>query len=392
MEQVFFHIDLDAFYAAVEQRENPEHKGKPVIIGALPGHRGVVSACSYEARKFGIHSAMPISQAYRLCRHGVYLVPRMKLYQEVSKQVMAVFREFSPTIHQISIDEATLDMTGTRRLLGEPEEVARRIKERVKEETELILSIGIAPNRYLAKLASEFDKPDGLYRVHPGKEEEFLDQLELRDLWGLGKKTLERMEELNILTVQGLRSFPEGLLQAMLGKAAGTYLYRVVRGTDPGIYSIEPKSHSISSEMTFGRDTRDREVMQRVLLELSHQIMFRAIGEDFKTKTIHLKVRFSNFSTTTVQTTLRHYVSSAEEIYDTALELLDKRWNGSDLIRLIGLGLTALENAAQPEQAELFDDPYDKKKKVEEAVFSYHKSKKGGSIVKASLLRKGRRE
>ena len=392
MEQVFFHIDLDAFYAAVEQRENPEHRGKPVIIGALPGHRGVVSACSYEARKFGIHSAMPISQAYRLCRHGVYLVPRMKLYQEVSKQVMAVFREFSPTIHQISIDEATLDMTGTRRLLGEPEEVARRIKERVKEETELILSIGIAPNRYLAKLASEFDKPDGLYRVHPGKEEEFLDQLELRDLWGLGKKTLERMEELNILTVQGLRSFPEGLLQAMLGKAAGTYLYRVVRGTDPGIYSIEPKSHSISSEMTFGRDTRDREVMQRVLLELSHQIMFRAIGEDFKTKTIHLKVRFSNFSTTTVQTTLRHYVSSAEEIYDTALELLDKRWNGSDLIRLIGLGLTALENAAQPEQAELFDDPYDKKKKVEEAVFSYHKSKKGGSIVKASLLRKGRRE
>lgn len=387
-EPVFFHIDLDAFYAAVEQRDNADYRGRPVIIGALPGHRGVVSACSYEARKYGIHSAMPISQAYRLCRNGVYLVPRMKLYQQVSKQVMEIFKGFSPTVHQISIDEATLDMTGTRRLLGIPEDVGRRIKEVAKKQSGLTLSIGIAPNRYLAKLASEFDKPDGLCRVLNGQEEQFLDQLELKALWGLGKKTLERMEDLNITTVQTLRSFPEGLLQAMLGKAAGTYLYRVCRGIDPGIYSLGPRSHSISSEMTFGKDTKDREGINRVLLDLSHQIMFRAIGEDFKSKTIHLKVRFSDFSTTTVQTTLRHYVSSAEEIYDTALRLLDKRWQGGELIRLIGLGLTALENTAQPEQNELFEDPYDKKKKVEEAVFSYHKSKKGANIVKASLLNK----
>ena len=392
MLSVYFHVDLDAFYAAVEQQDNPELRGKPVIIGALPGHRGVVSACSYEARKYGIHSAMPISQAYRRCRHGIYLVPRMARYQEMSKRVMAAFADFSPVIHQISVDEATIDMTGTERLLGAPEEAARSIKERVMEDTGLTLSIGIAPNRYLAKLASEFDKPDGLYRILPGKEEEFLDQLELKDLWGLGSKTLDRLVELNITSVQMLRSFQEPLLQAMIGKAAGTYLYRVVRGINPGIYSLAPKSRSISSELTFGADTKERDAIRRALLDLSHQVMFRSIDENFKSKTIHLKLRLSDFSTTTAQTTLRHYVSSAEEVFDTVLELLEKRWNGFDPVRLVGVGLTALEAANEPEQAELFEDAYDRRKKVEEAILSYRKTKKGGSIVKASLLSRRSRD
>ena len=385
-QPLFFHVDLDAFYASVEQLDTPEYRGKPVIIGALPGHRGVVAACSYEARVFGIHSAMPISEAYRRCKDGVYLVPRMGRYQELSRQVMSVFDDFSPNIHQISIDEATLDMTGTQRLLGPPEQAAASIKTRVREQIGLSLSIGIAPNRYLAKLASEFDKPDGLYRVLPGAEEQFLDKLELKDLWGLGAKTLQRLQDLGITSVPALRSYPEQLLQATLGNAAGAYLHSVVRGSNPGIYNPEPKSRSISSELTFGTDTNDRETIRRALLDLSHQVMFRTINEKFRSKTIHLKLRLSDFSTTTSQTTLRHYLSSAEEAFDTVLGLLSKRWNGTDEIRLVGVGLTALDSTAEPDQAELFEDTYDRKKKVEEAVLTYHNSKKGGSIIKASLL------
>ena len=391
-EKVFFHVDLDAFYASVEQLDNPEFRDKPVIIGALPGHRGVVSACSYEARVFGIHSAMPISQAYRRCRHGIYLVPRMGRYQELSKAVMAIFEDFSPVVHQISIDEATLEMTGTQRLLGPAEQAATDLKRRVLDEVGLTLSIGIAPNRYLAKLASEFDKPDGMYRINPGEEEAFLDRLRLKDLWGLGAKMLERLEELNITSVPELRGFSESLLQAMLGKAAGAYLYRVVRGENPGIYNPSPKSRSISSELTFGNDTKDGEAIRRALLDLSHQVMFRTYNENFKTKTIHLKLRLSDFSTTTAQTTLRHYVTSAEEVYNTVLDLLAKRWNGTEPVRLVGVGLTALEQTGEPEQGELFEDGYDRKKKVEEAILSHVNSKKGGNIVKASLLNRSSRQ
>jgi DNA polymerase-4 len=390
-ERVYFHVDLDAFYASVEQLDHPEYRGIPVIIGALPGTRGVVSACSYEARKFGVHSAMPISQAYKRCPGATYLVPRMKRYSELSKKVMALFEQFSPEVRQISIDEATLEMTGTERLFGPPETAARRLKETVALDTGLTISVGIAPNRYLAKLASEYDKPDGLFRVLPGTEEKFLDKLALKDIWGLGSKTLARLGDLGITTVPDLRGYSESLLQAMLGKAAGSYLYRVVRGVNPGIYNIAPKSRSISSELTFGADTRDRDAIKRALLELSHQVMFRSIDESFKSRTIHLKIRFGDFSTTTAQTTLGHNVSSAEEIYSTVLALVAKRWSGKESVRLVGVGLTSLDAASEPEQSELFGDSYEKKSKVESAVLSYNKSKKGGRIVKASLLKGNRR-
>jgi DNA polymerase IV len=386
-KKVYFHVDLDAFYASVEQTDNPEYKGKPVIIGALPGHRGVVAACSYEARAFGVRSAMPISEAYRRCRKGVYLIPRMKRYHEISKKIIALFFDFTPEVYQISIDEASLDMTGTDRLFGSAEEAARQIKARVCDETSLTISIGIAPSRYLAKLASEFDKPDGLVSINEGEEERFLDKLELKDLWGLGKKTLERLDELNITSVPALRSIEKNLLQAMLGKAAGAYLHSVVTGVDPGIYSQAPKSRSISSETTFENDTRSRETLRKVLLDLSHQIMFRLLEEELRSKTVTLKLRYSDFLTTTSQTTLRHFISSAEEMFEIAMDLLEKRWNGSDLIRLVGLGLSAIEKSAEPAQSELFEDGFDRKKKVEKTVLSIKKKNKANIVVKASLLR-----
>jgi DNA polymerase IV len=385
---VIFHVDMDAFYASVEQNDHPEYRGKPVIIGARPGTRGVVSACSYEAREFGVHSAMPISRAYRLCPKGVYLPVRMVRYGEVSARIMELFGDFTPVVRQISVDEAFLDMTGTRRLFGDPEEAARAIKERIRGETGCALSIGIASNHYVAKMASDYGKPDGLYRVEEGREEEFLDKLKLEDLWGVGGKTLERLEELNITTVPRLREFSQGILESMLGKAAGAYLYAAARGRNPGVFIEEPKSRSISNEITFPEDTRDSDAVERVLLELSHQVMFRMMKEGARAKTVFLKVRFDDFSTTTAQTTLRHAVSSAEEIYSLVKELLDKRWNRSRLVRLIGIGVSSVEGSAEPEQPELFEDRYDRKKRVEKTVLELRRKLPDESIVKASLLRR----
>lgn len=385
---VWFHVDLDAFYAAVEQHDAPQYRNKPVIIGARPGTRGVVSACSYEARVYGVRSAMPISEAYRRCPQGIYLPVRMERYQEVSKSVMELFSAYTPRVQQISVDEAFLELTGTERLFGDPEDTAKRIKTEVLEKTGLTLSIGIAANRYVAKLASEFGKPDGLHRVPVGRESEFINKLALKDLWGVGKKTLERLYELNITSVARLRSFSEALLQSMLGDGAGSFLYYACRGEDPGIFQEQPKSHSLSNEVTFEEDVKDRETIKRVLLELSHQIMFRLIGECSKSRTVFLKIRYSDFTTTTVQKTLRHYLCSAEEFFTVAVELLGKRWDGFSPIRLIGAGVSTVESTKTPEQPELFEQEYDKKKKVEEAVLKIRMKMSRNSIIKATLLEK----
>ena len=262
-----FHVDLDAFYAAVEQHENPEYLNKPVIIGASPGRRGVVSACSYEARKYGIHSAMPVSIAQRLCPEAIFLPVRMKLYQEVSAEIMEIFYEFTPEICQVSIDEAFLDMTGTDRLFGTIEETGLMIKSRIKEKTGLTISIGAASSRFIAKLASDYGKPDGLCVVKAGAELEFLDRLELKDIWGLGKKTLERLSDLNITTIQTLRSFSEQSLNSIFGKSGGSFLFRACRGIDISMYNTETKNNSISNETTFQEDINDRDVLELVLLD-----------------------------------------------------------------------------------------------------------------------------
>ena len=387
MISIIFHIDLDAFYASVEQHDNPSLKGKPVIVGAQPGRRGVVSACSYEARKYGIHSAMPISQAFRKCPHGVFLPVRMRRYMEISGKIMNLLKEYSPDFRQISVDEAYLDMTGTERLFGPCEEVAKKIKARVKKETGLTLSVGIAPNKYLAKLASEYKKPDGLYRIMPGEEETFLNNLSLKDLWGVGKKTLERLSELNIRTLQELKLYPRHILTSMLGDAMGEFLYNVVRGTSPEIHSSVPKSHSISNEVTFGSDRKDIEGLHKVILELCHHVMNRLLNEKGKSKTVCLKLRYFNFHTISAQQTVRHWVSSTEEIYRIAKSLFESRWDGYSPIRLIGIGLSNVVITGGHTQAELFENADDKKKKVEEAVFKIKSEIKGVKITKASLMK-----
>ncbi|HET6450893.1 MAG TPA: DNA polymerase IV, partial [Spirochaetia bacterium] len=386
---VFFHVDLDAFYASVEQRDNPELKGRPVIVGAAPGHRGVVSACSYEARRFGIHSAMPISQAARRCPQGVYLPVRMERYLQVSREVMHILSGFTPHLQQISVDEAFLDLTGTERLFGPAPATGARLKEEVRRHTGLAISVGIGPNRYLAKMATNAGKPDGLVEVLAEQAEEFLDRIPLKDLWGIGDKTLARLTELNITSVTQLRGMPQPELARLLGRGACAFLSAACRGHDPGIFGEEPHSRSLSSEVTFERDRRDRAGIERVLLELSHQVMFRMLEGGWKSKTVALKLRFHDFTTVSAQRTIRHWIASADELSAVARELLESRWNGSTPVRLVGIGFSNLSPLETQDQLELFPDRGAKRGKVEEAVFRLQQRMGESALTKASLLKSG---
>ncbi|MFP4179609.1 MAG: DNA polymerase IV [Spirochaetaceae bacterium] len=386
MNKLIFHVDMDAFYAAVEQGDNPEYRGKPVIIGARPGTRGVVSACSYEARRFGVRSAMPISEAYSRCPDGIYLPGRMERYQEVSRGIMKLFEAFTPSCRQISIDEAFLDMTGTERLFGPPLEAAKRVKKHVLENSGLVISIGAASNKFCAKLASDYDKPDGLWYVPPGGEEDFISRLELKDLWGIGEKMLDRLKELNIRDISSLKSYPLETLRGIFGKKTGEYLYRAARGIDPGILQDERKSHSVSNETTFERDVSDPEILRHALLELSHEVAFRLLENGETGATVFIKVRFSDFTTTTAQKSLAFPLSSAEQLFSAAQELLAKRRMGGEKVRLIGVGVSGVYPRSSGQQRELFGDANSKKGKVEQTVQDLRS--KGSSIEKASLLEK----
>ena len=249
-DPLFFHVDLDAFFAAVEVLDDPSLKGKPLIIGHK-GPRSVVSTCSYEARRFGVHSAMPMTTALRLCPQAVCVPGNMRRYSEKSKQVMAIIRDIAPSYIQASIDEAYLDMTGTETLYGGQREAALLLKDRVRQETGLTISVGVASSRFIAKLASDYRKPDGLTIVPRGLETEFVDAVGLRKLWGVGRATMEKLERYNIRSPADLRSYSLQRLEQLFGRSGGGYLYKVCRGQDPGIYSGENKSHSISAERTF---------------------------------------------------------------------------------------------------------------------------------------------
>ena len=381
---VILHVDMDAFYASIEQHDNPEYREKPVIVGAAPGHRGVVSACSYEARPFGIHSAMPINQAYRLCPQGVYLPVRMHRYQEVSRRIMAILAEYTPTLQQMSVDEAFLDLTGTRRLLGDPEDVGRTIKARVREETGLTISVGIAPSHYLAKLASEVDKPDGFYVVRPGQEADFVARLPLKAMWGVGKKMLARLHALGIETVAQLREYTREELAVELGAGAAHYLYAISRGVDPGLYSEARSSHSISGERTFEHDVTSPDALDRALLEIAHTCTFRLMDEGGHSRTVTLKLRLTDFTTFTLRRTLAHEVTSADELYRSARELLRSKWDRVTPVRLVGCGLGNVESGPPDGQQDLFDQSSEKRMKLEQAV--YRLRRQGLRVKKARLL------
>lgn len=346
---------MDAFYAAVEQRDRPELRGRPIIVGGDAQRRGVVSACSYEARPFGVRSAMGVAQALRLCPQAIVVPVRMDRYHEISEQIMTLLHNFSPAVQQISIDEAFIDMTGTERLFGSPTAAATRLKGAVRTATGLTVSVGIGATRYIAKMASEVRKPDGLFAVEPGEEADFVANRALADLWGLGKQTLRRLNGLGITTVAELRAQRIEVLRGHLGESTAQFLFQACRGIDPGIYSGHGDRHSVSTERTFAQDTADRQLLHRALLEMTGEVALRLVREQWRGPVVRIKFRYANFETHAAQRTLDHPVASAAELQAVAERLFYERWNGAPL-RLVGVGVAGGAETP-PEQGELFSAP-----------------------------------
>ncbi|HGY56777.1 MAG TPA: DNA polymerase IV [Caldithrix abyssi] len=357
MKRVILHVDMDAFFAAVEQRDHPEYRGKPVIVGADPKGgkgRGVVSTCSYEAREYGVHSAMPISQAYKLCPHGIYVYPNGKLYQQVSREIFDIFYEFTDAVEPLSIDEAFLDVTGSQKLFGTGEQIARLIKRRIKEKEGLTASVGVAPNKYLAKIASDLEKPDGLVVVDAQRIAEFLHPLDISRLWGAGKHTQEKLRNMGIHTIGDLAAYPRDVLNAKLGKM-GAHFYKLAHGIDerPVVYGEGVKS--VSNEHTFNEDVLDEEALLQTLLRLSEKVGYRLRKKGLKGRTIHLKLRYDNFSTITRNKTLPVNVDSTQKIFDTVQRLFKKNYQTGRRVRLLGVGVSGFGEQAGGEQLSLFE-------------------------------------
>ena len=389
IQKCFFHVDLDAFFASVEQLVHPEYRGKPVIISGDPHQRrNVVSTASYEARKYGVHSAMSAARAFELCPHGIFVNPDMKLYCEYSDKVMSVLDDFSPDVVQISIDEACLDMTGTEKLFGKPQDAAKKIKDRVKEYTGLTVSIGIASNPYLAKICSDINKPDGLFMVLPGDEEKFMETLPLNKVWGIGKKTLERLNSCGLKTVKDIKSHSETFLEHIFGTAGATFIYNSVRGIQPENFWSEPKTHSVSSEMTFEYDISDRYTIETYLLQLSSDVMERLLLENQTSYTVQIKIRYDDFTTVNAQQTYQTPLLCTDDLYSRIISLFDKKYEFGHEIRLLGVCTHNVINTNQIIQNELFESENKRRQTVEKAILDLETKKPEIKIHKARLLLK----
>lgn len=356
---VILHADMDAFYAAVEQRDDPSLRGKPVIIGGQ-GRRGVVATASYEARKFGVHSAMPGSRARGLCPQGIFISPRMEAYAEVSEQVQGIFARYTPLIEPLSLDEAFLDVTGSRELFGSGPEIAAAIRRDVQRETQLTVSVGVAASKYVAKVASDLDKPDGLTVVEPGKEEEFLAPLSISRLWGAGRVTQGRLEEAGLRTIGDLQKLTLEQLVEWMGENSGHHFHALAHGIDPRRVEPEREAKSISHECTFEEDLQDGEQCEAVLLEQSEMVGRRLRRNQLKGRIVRLKLRFPPFETITRQRKLPTATDDDLEIFRCAQELFRASWQERP-VRLLGVGVAAFAEEEGPQQRGLFADPPDQR-------------------------------
>jgi nucleotidyltransferase/DNA polymerase involved in DNA repair len=348
LPRTILHVDMDAFFASIEQRDTPAYRGKPVIVGAQPGHRGVVSAASYEARRFGVHSAMPINEAFARCKNGIFVRPRMDAYVEESHQIMRIFEAFSPRVEQVSVDEAFIDLAGTQRLLGTPRTVAERICSRIREERHLTASIGIAPNKFLAKVASDMHKPNGITEVphDPQQIVQWLAPLPVGRIWGVGKKTQDVFARAGVRTIGDLQGLSPTLLQEKLG-SSGPFFHQLAHGIDDRSVGNDDAAQSISREHTFERDTVDRGEWGRVLLALARDVAHTARAGGVKGHTVALAYRGADFARHTRRRTLSDATDLAKTICDTARELMDEAFPHGVKLRLIGVGITGFHDDGQ---------------------------------------------
>ena len=346
---------MDAFFASVEVREHPELVGFPVVVGGPSKSRGVVAAANYEARKFGIHSAMPMSQASRLCSDLRILPVNMPLYVSVSKQIHEIFNRYTPEIEPLSLDEAFLDVSGSLKLFGSAAEIAKRIKDDIKQELQLVVSAGIAPNKFVAKIASDIDKPDGFVVIEENDMQNFLDPLPVKRIWGVGKKTEQQLHNYGITTIKDLRAQSPRWLLDRFGKQ-GDHIYRLAKGEDKRNVISDAKAKSISSENTFVEDISNKDTLLAYLSHLTEQVAARLREKDRKGKTVNIKIRFHDFTTIVRSRSLPESTHQTEKIWQTAKSLFNTALpSGHIAVRLLGVGVSGFKNESA-QQDDLFSE------------------------------------
>ena len=371
----FLHVDMDAFFASVEQHDHPELRGKPVIIGAAADQRGVVAAASYEARKFGIHSAMPSRTAAKKCPQAIFVRGNMARYKEVSRQIMRIFESYTPLVQPLSIDEAFLDVSGTLHLFGSGPQIAEKIRRDIREKTGLTASVGVASNMFLAKMASDMNKPDGI-TVVPFEQsaiEQFLAPLPIGRLWGAGKVTQKKLISLGLTTIEKLQQCDFQQLEQAVGPRAAAVFRRLARGLDDRAIEMDREDKSISNETTFKEDLTDREQIESTYKRLIDKVGGRLRKAGFFATTVHLKIRWSDFSTITRQTRLSLPCSDDITLREVGMELLAEHLRHRP-IRLIGFGISGLTDSDKSplQQLNLFETPdtaiHDRRSRLSQAA------------------------
>ena len=351
---MIIHLDMDAFYASVEEREHPELRGLPLVVGGPSKNRGVVAAANYAARKFDVFSAMPMSQATKLCPDLHILPVNMPLYVSVSKQIHEIFNRYTPEIEPLSLDEAFLDVTASLKLFGSAAEIARKIKDEIKQELQLVVSAGIAPNKFVAKIASDFDKPDGFVVVEEKDMQDFLDPLPVKRIWGVGKKTEQQLNNYGISTIKDIRNQSEKWLIERFGKH-GEHIFRLANGRDKREVISDAKAKSISSENTFSEDISNRDTLISYLSYMTEQVAARLREKSHKGKTVNIKIRFHDFTTIVRSKTLHESTNQTEQIWQAVKMLFDAAVTTTRPVRLLGVGVSSFNNETT-HQGDLFSE------------------------------------
>jgi DNA polymerase-4 len=385
---MIIHVDMDAFYASVEQLDNPDLKGQCVMVGGT-SNRGVVAAASYEARKYGVHSAMPIFQAKQKCPNGVFVPPRMSRYKAVSRHIMSILKGYSPLVEIVSIDEAYIDITGCKQILGTPRKIALSIKKKVQEETCLTCSVGIAPVRFLAKIASDMDKPDGLTMIYPDQVDDFIGSLSIQKVPGVGKKSQEQLNRLGIKFLGDIKQYPAEMLTKRLGKF-GHRLIELANGIDTTPVSPESEHKSVSSELTLGKNTLDTHYLKQTLLHQSERVSRELRKMGVKAKVVTLKLKHDDFKQITRRVTIQTPTQSTKTLYKEAIRLLDQ-YNLTKKVRLVGVGASGFISEAEPVQMGIFDLTPAKSRNWEkiDKTLDHIDKKFGKDIIRRASLSRG---
>jgi len=387
------HLDLDAFFASVEQRDNPAYQGKPLIVGGVSGadgkdgktNRGVVCAASYEARKYGVHAGMPIWEARQKCHKGIFIPSQMNKYLEASKIFFQICSTYTPLIEPLSIDELFLDVSGCESLFGSSEIIGRKIKERVHQELGLRVSVGIAENKFLAKIATNLGKPNGFYLIPSKDIQKILYPLPISTLWGIGKKTEELLKKSGIYQVEQLAKMPDSILENLMGKN-GKKIKLLAQGIDESPVTPPSTAKSIGKETTFGTNITEKEILVKELLKISQLVGYTARKTGYKGRTITLKIRFHNFITFSKSKTLENPINLDDIIFKTVAELLDKVRYKKGGVRLLGIKLSSLTSGNEIKQLKFSKDKEDKLEQLTQSLDEIREKFGTKAVTRASLL------